>query len=186
MAEKLNAADSLSRQEETIEGSKTLYGNVWINEGKSLVQDIIVVLPTGQMLDNTVILVENIWEDLLTDGGKWKTNGKGYFYWIISHTDIGDDNLIHEVCLQCPEPNLIANPDLRDKIIKGNSDWAKYWKERIETVEKNYEHEFAIQRKSITLQGTEWIDQEGNVRKIETETHQLNNFGDIENLLSMF
>lgn len=186
MAEKLNAADSLSRQSENIvEGSKTLYGNAWIS-GNKLYQDTITILPSGEMLDNTVTLIEDVWEDLLSDGGKWKTNGKGYFYWIISYTDIGDDNLIHEVCFQCPEPNLVTIPDLRDKIIKGKSDWAEFWKKRIESVEKNFEEAYAIQRKSITLQGTEWIDQEGNVQKIETDTHQLNNFGDIENLLSMF
>lgn len=186
MAEKLLAADSLSKQIDTIEGSKTLYGNVWVNAGKSLVQDVIVVLPGGQMLDNTVILIDDIWEDLLSSGGKWKTNGKGYFYWVISHTDIGNDDLTIEVSYQCPEPNLIANPLLHDKIIKGNGDWATYWKERIEKVEKNYEEKYAIQRKSITLQGTEWIDQTGNVQKIEASTHQLNSFGDIENLLGMF
>ena len=186
MAEKLNAADSLSKQIETIEGSKILYGNIWISGGKSLVQDIIVVLPTGQMLDNTIILIEDIWEDLLSESGKSKNNGKNYFYWIVSVTDTGNDDLSHEICYQTPEPNLITNPELRDKIIKGNSDWAKYWKNRIETVEKNYEEKYAIQRKSVTLQGSQWIDQEGNVKVIETSTHQNNSLGDIENLLGIF
>jgi hypothetical protein len=59
--------------------TKIIKGQAWIS-GNSLVQDQIMIIPGVDSVSNVVCLIEDIWEDLSSSSGQYKTNGKGYFY----------------------------------------------------------------------------------------------------------
>lgn len=179
--------DSVSKiSAESDNGTKTIYGQCWIQDNSALVQDQILILPNGQMCENVVCLIENIWDDLMSNPGKWKTNGKGYFYWPVTMTDVGDDDLQNEIYFECPRPDLTIFPDPESSLEKEESEWSKYWLEKMVAARENYEKAYAIQRKEVVLKGTTWIDQTGNEQKIEDTKINNNALGDIENLLSIF
>lgn len=186
MADK--SIDSVSKiSAESDNGTKTIYGQCWIQDNTSLVQDQILILPNGQMCENVVCLIENIWEDLMSNPGKWKCNDKkNYFYWPVTMTDVADDDLQHIVFFECPRPDLTIFPNPEQSQKEAESDWSKYWLDKMVTARENYEQAYAIQKKEVILKGTAWIDQTGNQQVIEDTKFHNPSLGDIENLLSIF
>ena len=131
--------------------SKTLKGQAWI-QGDQLVQEQVLVVP-GQATSTAVVtVIDNIWEDLKSETGKWKTNDKGYFYWEYKQTDISNDDVEVTVKLECPRPkeDTFEYPYNPESV---SGKWAKYWVERLKTASENYEKAYAIQRKEITFRG---------------------------------
>lgn len=131
--------------------SKTLKGQAWI-EGDSLVQEQVLVIPGQATTTSVITVIDNIWEDLKSDAGKWKTNDRGYFYWEYKQTDISNDDIEVTVKLECPRPkddtfNYPFNPD------KVNGKWAKYWVGKLKLATENYENSYTVQRKEVTFHG---------------------------------
>ena len=55
---------------------KIIKGQAWIS-GNSLVQDQILLTDNGKSSENTVTLIDDIWDDLTkASGNKYKTNDK--------------------------------------------------------------------------------------------------------------
>ncbi len=171
------------------EATKILYGQAWVNDG-SLWQDQIVV--TGlDLINQTIKIIDDIWEDLLSDEGTYKTNGKGYFYWEINMTDVGDDSIINTVFYECPKPDRSKLTDEDDNLLELNDvsgDYATYWLQKFITATDNYETSSAIQKKEITFPGTSYIaptsDGGSEVITLAETKIQNTDIGDISNLLS--
>ena len=89
--------------------SKTIKGQVWIQHisdyprKDSLVQEQLLVIPKQDITTNTVTLIENIWDDLKSDG-TYKWNGKKYFYWEYKMTDTENEDVEVTVKFECPRP----------------------------------------------------------------------------------
>lgn len=183
-----NAVDSVSKIStvESDSGTKTLYGNVFIINNQ-LLQDQVLVMPGGRISENTVILIDDVLEDLLT-GSKNKSNEKkNYFYWPVTMTSIGDDDIENTVDFECPGIQSFQHiPDLENKLKNGTTEWAKFWYAKYRAAQENAKKEIAIQKKVINLPGTEWISQTGETKKIDEIQIQNTALGDIENLLSIF
>lgn len=174
----------------------TILGQAWIS-GNKLLQDQTVMYPGGRYTENTVVLIDDIWDNLFNHGGReedgtqYKTNGKGYFYWPIKCTPLYSDNETVEVFIECPKPKEAQFEQLEEVNIQEgedvNQEWAKYWKNRYDTTMENAKKKLTIQRKEIVLPGTKWIDQEGNPQETEEQVIQTDHeLGSIANLLMMF
>lgn len=174
--------DTLSKSSN--DGTKTIFGQAYI-VGDSLVQDQMLLAPGGILSNNTVVLIKDIWEDLQSETGKVKSNSKGYFYWEVTMTSSENDdvNLVVRVEAPRPKPGLWGE-DLSK--VKANSEWAKWWLKKAQGAANNYEKEYAIQKKHITLAGTSYISQTGSTITLEDKVVQNNGLGDIENLLTIF
>lgn len=161
----------------------TIYGQAFISDN-ALVQDQILLTDKTQS-ENTIVIVPDIWEDLKSSTGKWKTGGskKDYFYWEVEMTDTEDTEKKVKVKISCPKPD----PSLFDYNFEeksGDSDWTKYWKKKMKTVEDSpYNSINGIQPKEITLPGTKYIDQNGKTIEVEETKITRDNLGDIQNLL---
>lgn len=159
----------------------TVYGQAFISED-ALVQDQILLTETSQS-ENTVVLISNIWDDLKSTTGKWKTGKNGYFYWEVEMTDMEDTEKKVKVKISCPKPD----PDLFDynfEVKDSDSDWVKFWKGKMKSVESSpYNSVNALQPKEITLPGTKYINQNGEVVVTEETKVTRDNLGDIQNLL---
>ena len=117
--------------------SKTIYGQAWV-AGDKLLQDQTVIYPEGKYTENTVVLIENIWDNLFTHGGsevdgtQYKTNKKGYFYWPVKCTPLYSDEETVTVFIECPKPREEQFERLEEVEIQDGEDvkedWAKYWK----------------------------------------------------------
>lgn len=167
-----------------MDNTKLIKGQVWIS-GDSLLQDQILILPNGTSSTNTVPLINNIWEDLLSEGGQYKTNKKGYFYWEAKMTDVENNDVEVTVMIECPRPKdgLFEEPYDPEK---GKGEWAKYWLTKYKTTAENALEKMTIQKKEIVFPGTEYINQYGELVKVEEKRVTNDNLGDISNLLSMF
>lgn len=181
--------DSLSKvsQELNVEGGKVLYGHAYFTNDNKFIQDQILVMPGGKIAENTVVLIDNVLEELL-NGTNVKSNGGKYFFVVITMTSIGDDDLEETVEVEVPQATTfqLLFPDLEERLEKGTSDWAKYWSQKWKETMKNVKDNLTIQKKVINLPGTSWIDQTGNTQTITEKQIQNPSLGDIENLLSMF
>lgn len=164
--------------------SKTIKGNAWINKD-TLYQEQILVIPGKDCITNVVVLIENIWDDLLSDSGTYKTNGKGYFYWEYEMTDTENDDIDVTIKLECPRPKegILKEPYNPDS---ETGKYAKYWAGKYKTAQENYEDKAAIQRKEITFQGSNYVNQNGEIVEVEEQKVKNNDIGDITNLLSLF
>lgn len=154
-------------------------------QGDSIVQDQIMFIPGQEASTNTVVLLENIWDDLCSDSGTFKEGKKpGFFYWEFKETDTSEDVDI-DVKLECPRPKdgLFDYPY---KIESSDSKYAKYWKNKFIEGEKNYEDNISLQKKEVTFPGTKYVDQKGNLIELKETKVQNNDLGDISNLLGMF
>lgn len=155
--------------------------------GNSLVQEQIKLYPYGST-DMTVVLIENIWDDLTSASGTYQVGVKkaGYFYWEYQMTDSEDDNIEVTVHHECPRPkDGLFMPPYDPDAVEG--DYAKYWVEKMREASENYEKAAAIQRKEVLLKGTEYFDPvlEG-IRTIDDMVETNSNFGDIMSLLNLF
>lgn len=178
--------------------SKTIYGQAWIlrdpnpeNPKDSLVQEqLLIVKGSSIVSENTVVLIEDIWDNLLnpTEGGEYayKSNGKKFFYWEVNMTDVNDDSIVHKVKIECPAPKegLFEEPYDLDKV---EGDYAKYWVNKLKTAKDNVEASFAIQRKSVTFPGSTYVNHTTNqVFTVDTIVVKNDDLGDISNLLGLF
>lgn len=163
---------------------KVIKGQAWI-DGNSLVQEQIMLIPGRPAITNIVSLVPDIWEDLSSGSGTYKSNGKNYFFWEFQQTDSEVEDSEVTVKFECPrpKPGLFKEPYDPDSV---DGEYAKYWVERMKTASENYEKASAIQRKEIILKGTEYLDSEGNIVKIEDKVENNSNLGDIMSLLGLF
>ena len=165
--------------------SKTIKGQAWI-QGNSLVQDQILITTGGQTSENVIVLIENIWDDLKSDSGTYKTNDKGYFYWEYEMTDSEDDDVTVTVKIECPKPKegLFTEPYDPDSY---NGKYAKYWVEKFKTAAENYEYKAAIQKKEIVFPGTEYVNpNDGSLVTVKEMKVKNTDIGDITNLLNLF
>ena len=169
---------------------KLIKGQAWI-QGDSLVQEQLMILSGSSIVtENTIVLIENIWDNLLTDAGSsefgYKSNGKKYFYWEVKMTDTFDDSIEVTVKIECPKPKdgLFKEPYDSDKVTGA---YAKYWVNQYKTALENSEEKLAIQKKSVTFPGSTFVNYSTGER-YETETIVVknNDLGDISNLLGMF
>ncbi len=168
--------------------TKTIYGQAWV-QGDSLVQEQLLVSPGMPVIENVVSLIDNIWDNLLTDKESstygYKTNGKKYFYWEVDMTDIGDDTLVHKIKIECPKPKggLFSEPYDPDKV---TGEYAKFWVNRMKVADENNKASFAIQKKSITFPNTEYYNQKQETVELPSIKIENNDLGDITNLLGLF
>lgn len=164
---------------------KTIKGQAWIY-GNSLVQDQIMVIPGVDSVSNVVCLIEDIWEDLTSATGTYKTNGKGYFYWEYKQTFLENPDLEVTVFYECPMPKegLFEEPYDPESAA---SEYSKYWLGKFKTAAENYEEKYAIQKKVIVFPGTEYMEgNTGTYHKVEETVVKNNDLGDIENLLNLY
>ena len=168
--------------------SKTIKGHAWI-EGDSLVQEQTLIVPgslTGSTTGN-VVLIADIWDDLMSSSGTYKFNSKkDYFFWEVEQTSIDDDSTTVIVRYDCPRPKegLFEEPYDPESV---SGEWAKYWVTKFKTASENYEYKAAIQKKEIVFPGTSYYDFSQDQMVTTEETRVKNtDLGDIENLLSLF
>lgn len=163
--------------------TKTILGQAWIS-GDSLVQDQILVTTNG-MSENTVVILQDIWSDLTSNNGTYKTNDKGYFYWEVNMTSMEDDDITVKVNIECPKPKpgLFQEPYDPESV---DGKYAKYWVGKMKIAQENYNNEYAIQRKEVTLKGLNYLDQGGENITMPDVTFTNSDIGDITNLLSLF
>ena len=167
--------------------SKTVYGQAFI-QNDSLVQETITFEEGhSDCINGTRVIVENIWDDLMSgpEALYRYNNEKTYFYWPYTITSLDNDDVTLTVNYNCPQPKEgLLTPDMEESEL--NSEWAKYWLAKIKTANENAENSLAIQRKEVTFPGTTYINQEGNVETINDYVFRNNDLGDITNLLSLF
>lgn len=159
----------------------TIYGPAFISEN-SLVQDQILLTDKGQS-ENTVLIIPDIWKDLMNPSGKWKAGKNGYFYWEVEMTDTEDATKKVKVKVSCPkpEPSLFK---FNFEESESDSGWTAYWKGKMKSVENSvYNSKNAIQPTEVTLPGTKYVDQNGNTVTLEEKKIIRDNLGDIQNLL---
>ena len=167
------------------DNTKLIKGQAWIN-GNSLVQDQILITADGKSCENTVVLIEDIWDDLTkASGNEYQTNNKGYFFWEVEMTSLESDDDTVKVNIECPrpKPGLFQEPYDPESV---DSSYAKYWVNKMKIAQENYENEYAIQRKEVVFDGTTYLDQEGNTEEIPDYVFNNSDLGDITNLLSLF
>lgn len=164
--------------------SKTIKGEVWI-QGSSLVQEQILLVPGSASSTNVISLIDDIWADLETGGGTYKTNGKGYFWWEVKMTDTETEDSEVTVKFECPKPKegLFSEPYDPDK---ADGEYAKYWVGRLKTATENYEYKAAIQKKEVVFPGTSYVNQNGELVEVKETKVGNSDIGDITNLLNMF
>lgn len=184
--------------------NKIIKGQAWISATGSLLQDQICIYPDGRSTSNVVALIPDVWENLFTGGGNnqedvdyiW-TNNKGFYFWKVKTTDIGDDSIEVDVFIQCPKPRYedidrLLSTEISPRTVEINGSsveeipWVTYWAERYRTTLKNAEDKLAIQKKEIVFPGTSYIDQHGNTVEVEEKKETNYELGSIANLLSMF
>lgn len=176
--------------------SKSTYGQAYIikrgldsNNRRiySLVQDVFLIVPGQAVATNTVEIVGNIIEDLRSEG-TYKWNGKKYFYWEYSMTDIGDDDTTVTVKFECPPPSYFGDIFFKDTdtLDTLDGDYAKYWFEKYSTAKENYEYKGSIQKKEIVFPKTSYVNSNGDLVEVDEIKVTNTDVGDITNLLNLF
>lgn len=191
-------------------------GQAWISND-DLVQDQIVFSDTNTADNGTnevVTIISNIWDDLSSPTGEYKSNGKGYFYWEYEMTDtLSDTGDVVTINFECPkltyekakeilvpgntpeerdekEAELIAEQGLpfddpRNGSL-GKGDYIDYYITKFyEAYENNLKHG-NIQRTEVTFPGSSHINLDGRTIVVEEVTVTNYDFGDISNLLCMY
>lgn len=160
--------------------TKIIKGQVWVS-GNSLIQDQTLIGPNGATSNNTVALIDNIWEDLLSENGTVQRD-KNFWYWTATQTNLDDEDI--EIRVEAPRPKDGLLDQYNGDPNQAHSDWAKYWINKFNEVAERYQQSYTIQPKEIVFQGTEYIEPgTGNVKKVEEKRVENNNMGDITNLL---
>lgn len=163
---------------------KTIYGQAWISNGK-VVQDVTIFSETG-CKDQLNVLVEDIWEDLTSESGTYKSNDKkNYFYWEYDQTSIDNDDVTVKARLGCPEPKAGLFKEPLD-LDNASGDYAKYWMQKMIVSRENANRELCIQRKEIYLHGCSYFDYTGAEHVIPDMYINNEDCGDITNLLNLF
>lgn len=165
--------------------SKTIKGQAMII-GDSLVQDQILILQNGVVSENSIVLIKNIWDDLTSESGTFKSNQKKtFFYWEYKMTDPNNDDNEITVMIECPRPKDGMYEAPFDK--EGKSDWEKFWLAKFKEVAERYEDVYAIQKKQVIFPETKFINSKGEVvEEKELRVDRGDEYADISNLLSKF
>ena len=118
--------------------SRIVYGYPYVQKN-SLIQDqlFMIQLPNGSVntSKNTVTLIENIWEDLKKEIGKYSVKqAKGdSWFWDDSTLVVTDTktekNIKYKLQIPIPSKSVFENTPENEN--NGKSDWAKYWKRRL-------------------------------------------------------
>lgn len=164
--------------------TREIKGQAWIS-GESLVQDVIVVVPGVDSFSNTVCLVDNIWTDLLSASGKYKTNGKGYFYWEYQQATVDNPDVEITIYFECPRPKdgLFSEPYDPESV---EGDYAKYWVSRFKATQENAKN-LTIQKKEIIFPESEVYNwKTGSYDKTEKKIIENDDLGPIDNLLTLY
>lgn len=186
---KKNSASKIADNSE----DKIIYGDYYIIRNQdgsdSLVQyqTLVSKLTTGKIIisDNTVVLIKDIWKDLLSDNGTYKTNGKGYFYYEIKKTSIDNDDITIQEKFECPKPDEMYQDRIADGEFSGS--YADYWKDKINKARENYQKESVILKNEILLKGTEYEVPNKHI-KVDNITVKRSDTGisELGNLLTLF
>ncbi len=173
---------------------KYIKGQAWIakdeSTGKeSLVQDQIMVVPGVDSVSCVIALVDDIWADLLSASGTYKTNDKGYFYWEYKQTLVDNPDLEITVNFECPKPKdgLFIDPDTKElvDVDEVEGDYAKYWVAKLKTYADNYEYHAAVQKKEVVFPKNEYLDwKTGKIEEVDEVRVKNDDLGDIDNLLN--
>lgn len=162
--------------------TKTIKGSVWVS-GNQLVQNQTLVTPNG-MGENTVVLINDIWEDLLSSESTAKRE-RNYWYWEVQQTNLEDEEVT--VRFECPKPKdgLLDQYGLDPN--NAVSDWAKYWVGKYKEVSDRYADSCTIQPKSVVFQSADLVDyDDGHMYTVDELTVPRNNLGDIKSLITKF
>lgn len=133
-------------------------------EGKySLVQEQVIFVEEKKKVkefNETAVLIEDIWKDLKDKAGQWKWNGKKYFYWECETTSLEGETI--KEMIEAPVPTAEIFTDEEGKIdleiLDEDSDWTKYWKKILSTVEVNSESNLKITEEKIDGVKTNLVD----------------------------
>lgn len=180
-------------------------GQAWIQDDKVYQEN--TIMTSTDSWNKTEVIVEDIWEDLLSAAGTYKkADGRAYYYWEYKQAVVGGylnfNGQPEEVTvrLECPKPK----PGLFDQYFKDGSkfkspkdwgddetidntltsDWARYWAKQLRDADLAYFKTGTIQKKSVTFVTKETIsyDLDGNAGEVisETTVEEVNNteFGD--------
>lgn len=165
--------------------TKLIKGQAWIS-GNSLVQDQIMVVPGVDSFSNTICLIQDIWADLTSSSGQYKTNQKkDYFYWEIKQTTLDNPDVEITVNFECPRPKegLFEPPYDPDEV---QGDYAKYWVNKLKLAEENAS-KATIQKKEIIFPETEYLSfTDGEFKHIEEKEVRNDDLGPIDNLLNLY
>lgn len=170
--------------------TKLIKGQAWIS-GNSLVQDQIMVVPGVDSFSNTICLIQDIWADLTSASGQYKTNQKkDYFYWEIKQTTLDNPDVEITVNFECPKPksDLFIDPETKQLVdiedVQG--DYAKYWVNKLKIAEGNAS-KATIQKKEIIFPETEYLSfTDGEFKHIEEKEVRNDDLGPIDNLLNLY
>ncbi len=107
----------------------------------SLVQEQIIFVEEKKKVkefNETVVLIENVWDDLKSKSGEWKWNGKKYFYWENETTSLEGEIVKIQIEAPLPDRHIFEVDGKIDlEILDEDSDWTKYWKKHFKSVEEN-------------------------------------------------
>src|SRR5574344_1205659 len=122
----------------------------------SLIQINTIFPDTGDSYNTTNVIVSNIWDDLMLATGHLykKEDGKNYFYWEYTETNLSDSSYI-TAKFDCPKPKFwdvdwMTNVYLTDT----TSDWANYWKAKTDEDNKK----LFIQKETVKLGATDRVN----------------------------
>ena len=110
--------------------------------------------------EETVVLIEDVWEDLKSTEGEWKWNGKKYFYWECEANSLEDEIVKTQIEAPWPTKEVFMNEEgkLDLEILDGDSDWSKYWKKSISNMLDNTETMSKISEEKIDGVKTKLVD----------------------------
>jgi hypothetical protein len=193
-------------------------GQAWICNDQ-LIQDQVVFSDSENASDNgasrTVVLIDNIWDDLFSGAGTYKWNGKNYFYWEYEMTDTtSDTGDVITVKYECPvltyekaKEMLVSGetPEARDEKEKelvskyngipfpdprkaslGKGDYVDYYITKFWVALENSYKNGNIQRTEVTFPGSSHVGLDGDMVTVEEVTVTNHDFGDLANLLSLY
>lgn len=191
----------------TMSNTVTIKGQPWIYENTQILQDQTLITTNGTS-ENTVVLLEDIWDDLLSNNGTWKQGTRpGYFYWEFKQTNM--DNSLQldgtyveiNIKVECPRPK----PDLLNSFFPAGtspkdwgddatidtvfeSDWARYWAKEFRDADANYFKTGSLQKKVVSFVTKEKINYDptsesfGDVTEETTVTeYNCSDFGNLPN-----
>lgn len=152
--------------------SKTILNFPFIDQNKLVQDQILLVNVNGQVQQTqaNVVLIENIWDDLL-EGSSVKHAKKDSWYWEYEITDMEDTDKTVKVHVEAPIPG----PEVFGFNFEegsGDSDWAAYWKAKMKAVEDSpYNNQNALKSKEITIPETTYMEsQNGEFKTLEEQT----------------
>ena len=164
------------------------YGQAFILKN-SLIQDIVKFTDTGGAYNGTNVIIEDIWEDLMSGSHQYQRAGKKYFYWEYTMTNDEGENILIKFECPNPKPGLFDSTGMEEELNPDDyeGEYPKYWAEKINEARKNYEDKMAIQKKEIVFAENTTVNYEdGSIVVNEKYTVKNDNLGFVEKLLSLF